>query len=201
MLHVFVESNWIVEAFAAQPTPDASALLARAAAGDLQLHVPAVAVREGEFVIRRKMTGRVPSDLQAFRRSIAGELPEEAKVVARFFDRFLDAAQRNLQTLSLRLDALATAPGVEVFALSDAALLRVLVLRGEIPDLRPFDEAILAGVLTRATQLDTSAAILFCTLDSDLLPWDKRRVERPGLSALYADARIEVRSDFSSIPP
>lgn len=192
MRHVFVETNWVVEAFRPFPEPNATALIDRAAAGEIALHVPAVSVREAEPVIKYKFTGRVPPELRAFRRLVAVDVPDEAAAVTRFFDRFLAATRKSVASLPARLDALSGLPGVDVFPLSDAALSRVLRLR-EVQDLKPFDEAILAAVLCRALELPRGA--IFCELDADLQP-----IGKPALAALYDAAGISVRNDFR-IPP
>ena len=43
-MHVFVETNWLIEVARPIPAPEAQRLLERSRAGDLQLHVPWVSV-------------------------------------------------------------------------------------------------------------------------------------------------------------
>lgn len=74
MIHVFVESNWVVEVCAPpfRRTPEALALLSSAARGDISLHVPGIALREGRSVIRRKYQPKETKTLQDFRRWARG---------------------------------------------------------------------------------------------------------------------------------
>jgi hypothetical protein len=69
MRHVFVETNWVFEfcAPAHRSTPEAQALAARAASGDLVLHVPAVSLREGANAIRQKCKPSANKELRTFR--------------------------------------------------------------------------------------------------------------------------------------
>jgi hypothetical protein len=88
--------------------------------------------------------------------------------------------------------------GVAVFALSQEALLRSLELATLLPELKPFDQAILAAVLVRADELRLGgdAELAFCELDSDLKPWDKDGNRRVQLADLYDTAGIWVYGDF-----
>lgn len=55
-MHVFVESNWVVDvcAPAFRRTKEALGLLDLAGSGDIVLHVPSIALREAKSVIERK---------------------------------------------------------------------------------------------------------------------------------------------------
>ena len=193
MKHVFVESNWVVEAFAPSSTrtPEAESLLTRARSGELTLHVPSIALREGEAVIRSKYPARVPRELRAFRSLDTRLGALERDVVDQFLERYVQSVRSNALALSRNLDQLATTAGVDVFPLNDASLRRVLELRGENPGiaLKPFDEAILAAVLVRVGELACSA--YFCTLDADFLPRPTNK-----LSELYAIAGVDILATF-----
>lgn len=81
-----------------------------------------------------------------------------------FIDAYLAAMKSDLDRLATRINEIATLPGVEVFALSDEMLERAISLRSEVPNLKPFDEAILAGILVRAARIPrTGAPIFFVT--------------------------------------
>jgi hypothetical protein len=77
-------------------------------------------------------------------------------------------------------------------------LQRALELRDEVrePELKPFDEAILAVVLVRAGTIDSGWRRLFCTLDYDLSPFDRKSNVRPQLKAAYDAIGLEVRTAF-----
>ena len=203
MIHVFVESNWVVEvcAPAFRRTPEAMTLLAAAAGGDIAVHVPGIAFREGRSVIRRKYQPREAKALQDFRRWARdrGEItPDVDNAANDLLSRFSNSVNADLDRLADRIREVESSPGVDVFALSEAMLQRSLQLRDEVPDaeLNPFDEAMLGGVLGRAAELDGAEKIIFCTLDRDLSPADKHGNPRPRLKALYDAAAIEVRTRF-----
>lgn len=114
-----------------------------------------------------------------------------------FIDAYLAAMKSDLDRLATRISEIASLPGVEVFALSDEMLERAISLRSEVPNLKPFDEAILAGILVRAARIPrTGAQIFFCDLDGDLVPSDRKGQSRPELHRLYSAAGITVRQDF-----
>lgn len=203
MIHVFVESNWVVEvcAPAFRRTPDALALLAAAATGSITLHIPGVAFREGRSVIRRKYQPKEAKILHDFRRWARQNTDMSAEVdrsANELLTRFSNSINADLDNIDARIQTVESASGVNVFALDDAKLQRSLQLRDEVPDaeLGPFDEAILGGVLVRATEIGEAEKILFCTLDRDLSPVDKRGAPRTRLKAIYDAVGIEVRTRF-----
>jgi hypothetical protein len=76
---------------------------------------------------------------------------------------------------------------------------RALSLSIENLDLHPFDNAILAAVLIRSEEIraqDQKNELFFCTLDSDLQPWDKNGNMKPLLKRLYDDTSVSVYGDF-----
>ena len=200
MIHVFVESNWVVEvcAPAFRRTPEAMALLTAAATGAISIHLPGIALREGRSVIRRKYQPREAKPLQDFRRWARAHAlitVEVDNAANQFLTKFCDLVQADLDRLDDRILEVESARGVHTFGLSDAMLQRSLRLRDEVSDLTPFDEAILGGVLVRAAELGAEK-LLFCTLDRDLSPLDKHGNPRAGLKAVYDAAAIEVRTRF-----
>ena len=69
--------------------------------------------------------------------------------------------------------------------------------------LKPFDQAILAGVLVRAEELRNVGErdLCFCETDSDLQPWDKKGNPKQTLTDLYDTAQVWVYSDFDLRAP
>lgn len=209
MKHVLVETNWVFACCAPRHlrSTDALQLLARAQAGEVVLHLPAICLREAADAIRRKCQPRVPDELGSFLRAARADAqlaPEEAEATFRVLDRYRQAVGRDLRELDDALDLLRGTPGVDAFALSDAMLERAIDLRSEgVGGLKPFDEAILAAVLVRAGALHDSEGgdLVFCTLDRDLQPWDEHPAtrqlrRREPLAGTYDTAHLRVRGDF-----
>jgi len=80
---------------------------------------------------------------------------------------------------------------------------RSISLMTEKLDLKPYDNSILAAILTRAGELAQGGAhdLAFCELDGDLQPWDRYGKSKPLLTHLYDDARIWVYGDFTMTTP
>jgi hypothetical protein len=201
VIHVFVESNWVVEvcAPAFRRTPEAEALLSSAGRGEITIHVPGIAFREARSVIRRKYQPKESGTLQDFRRWAReqGAVTTDVDGAANeFLTLFSNTVSADLASLDDRLHAVESSAGVNPFALSDAMLERALTLRDDVPDreLGAFDEAILAAVLVRADELGGKS--MFCTLDRDLSPVDKRGAPRARLQAVYDAVGLEVRTSF-----
>lgn len=198
MKHVFVETNWVFDfcAPAHGRKPEAEALAERAEAGELTLYLPGVALREGAETVRRKCQPRA-EELKEFRRWAAtnGKLTREVAANAgTFLDVYVNQVRADLAALPRRIDEIRSLVGVEVFGLSEPMIERAIDLRHQVEPLRPFDEAILAAVLVRATELEGEK--YFCTLDADLVPVDGRGRLRGDLARLYDAAGIVVRQDF-----
>jgi hypothetical protein len=203
MTHIFVETNWVFEfcAPAHRRTPEAQALATRAASGDLVLHVPAVSLREGANAIRQKCKPSANKELRAFRLWAQANAKLSASTSAEastFLDAYVNSVNTDIATLEDRVDAIKTLPGIDVFALDQRMLDRAIALRREVDGLKPFDEAILASILIKAGDQKAGGAtsMVFCDLDGDLVPFDRRGNPRKELVTLYAAARITVRQDF-----
>ncbi len=97
------------------------------------------------------------------------------------------------------LDITKTA-GVEVLPLDDAALRMSVELHFKEVELSEFDRAVLTTVLTKGRSLRDSGEtdVSFCELDSDLWPWEKKKIDQPRaeFKKLYDDAGVRVYSDF-----
>jgi hypothetical protein len=203
MKHVFVETNWVFDlcAPAHRATPEAQGLVHRASRGELVLHVPSAALREGGNAIRQKCQPKATKELGDFRRWALVERrisAATASEAAAFFDAYIVSVEADMATLDARIDAIRTQTGIDVFALDDRMLDRAIALRAAVATLKPFDEAILAAVLVKAGDLKATGAmdLWFCDLDGDLVPVDKKGNQRKELVALYAAAGITVRQDF-----
>jgi predicted nucleic acid-binding protein len=178
MLHVFVETNWVVD-FAApshRQTPTARSLLNRARRGDLKLYLPSLCLVEARKVIVTRFQPR--GEANAIRHFVrwaiaAGKLSKpERDAVMKTLDMFESKVGAELGDLDSSLAALRSEPGLEVFALNDDQL-KLAIDVGFVTDLNPFDQSVLAAVLGRADEIrlaDPTAELAFCELDSDLQP-------------------------------
>ena len=92
---------------------------------------------------------------------------------------------------------------MDVFALADDMLNRSIELAARDGVLlQSFDLALAAAVLVSAERLTRDGhEVSFCTLDTDLLPWDRKGVSRGPLAQLYAAAGVSVYGDFVMAPP
>jgi hypothetical protein len=203
MKHVFVETNWVFDlcAPAHRAAPEAQGLVHRAAQGELVVHVPSAALREGGNAIRQKCQPTASKELREFRRWAVAEGKVNTTTAAEadvFLDAYIPTVKTGMLALDARIDAIRTQTGIDVFALDDRLLDRALRLRTEVATLKPFDEAILAVVLVKAGDLKATGAtdLWFCDLDGDLVPVDKKGNPRKELVASYAAAGITVRQDF-----
>lgn len=202
MLHVFVETNWVIDFFAPfQPNNPARELLRLAALGKLWLHLPAICLNEAENKIRLKSSQakEAADHIRLFLRSRPEAISEDDRSLAfRMLEQYEQASRAEIRMLQGRLDELVQSPNVKVFPLDDAMLQKSLTLRGgEFAKLQPFDQAILAGVLVHAERLrDPTHQLIFCEKDSDLLPWERNQRRRPHLADLYEQAGLTVLPDF-----
>lgn len=201
---VFVETNWVVDIVAPAhlQSPQASQLLARAEAGEFELHLPAICLTEARETIPRRFTPRSRSeDLRKFVRWAKNEgriTREDANAAFRVFDQFDGLVANELTKVPERLRELAQHPHLNVFPLSESMLERQVSIGAMDTSLKPYDMAVLAAILVRAEDLQQQGHswVGFCELDSDLQPWDKNGVLKPILNDLYNASRIWVYRDF-----
>jgi hypothetical protein len=203
MRDVLVETNWVVgwAAPSHRAAHDAAELLERAVQGALRLHVPAIALTEGRATIRRKYQPREADAIRTFLKASSSTIAlSDMHSTLRVLDTFESRVRRELDALDGVLEGLRRMPNVHVFPLDTAALERAVELASLPLDLQPFDQAILAAVLTHGQRLrDAGAtAVCFCELDADLQPWTKDGVPKRLLASLYEQAGIEVYPDFES---
>lgn len=202
MLEVFVETNWVVgwAAPLQHASPEAVALLEEAARGELRLHLPAICVTEARATIRRKFQPTQADAVRKFLRPSPKHVTSSDRTAAlRVLDQFESATRDHLAHLDDRLASIVAQPNVRVFPLSELSLAKQVALATEPLELRPFDQAVLAAVLTEGWALAaTGAPVSFCTLDSDLQPWPKKgHLPKQPLTSLYDEARIWVHGDFA----
>lgn len=81
--------------------------------------------------------------------------------------------REDLQRMEGTLRTLSASVGLDVFPLDASMLARSTQLWLELPELEPYDQAVLAAVLIRAHELVKTGEreLVFCELDSDLQPW------------------------------
>ena len=76
-----------------------------------------------------------------------------------------------------------------------------LALAGIAP--KPFDHAMLAGVLVASSRLwDAGERVIsFCETDTDLQPWDRHGNAKPPLRDAFNQAHVWVYEDFTLTQP
>jgi len=101
-------------------------------------------------------------------------------------NKYESSIKQDPENLDDTLRSLASLRCIEIFGLDDTMLDRAteLALAGIAP--KPFDHAILASVLVRASRLWDAGerSISFCETDKDLQPWDKYGNAKPLLREL-----------------
>ena len=205
-MHVFVETNWLVDVVAPAHHQKRTAvrLLERAKAGELTLHVPTICFTEARVVVNRgKFSPRTEANaLRHYVRWARDEgktTSEDANVVFRVVDQFESRLSTEVGAVDSRLQDVMDSPGLRAFALSEAMLSasRDLALRD--PALESFDQAILAAILVRSGEVMAEHTVdrcFFCEKDHHLLPWDRNGDPRPTLRAMYDLHRVWVYDDW-----
>jgi len=203
--HVFVETNWLVTlaAPASKPRPDALELRDSARDGHIRIYLPACCISEAKKTIRNKFQPKEADRLRAFvewaseKNHLNHETAESARIM---LSKFEGHVRSGLDKLNDTLLDITKGAGVEVLPLDDAALGMSVELHFTEVVLSEFDRAVLATVLTKGRSLRDSGEtdVSFCELDSDLWPWEKKKVDQPRaeLKKLYDDAGVRVYSDF-----
>jgi hypothetical protein len=173
MKHVFAETNWVVDC--AKPThlrePAALALAERARTGEVLLHIPSVCFIEARNPIRTKYqprtTAKVLRDYLQWAAKTGIASAERIQVVWEVLGQYEAKVGKELDDLDATLEALRQQPGLDVFALNDRMLERAVSLSAKNLNWRPFDQAIVAGILVRAEELRAAGAddLCFCELD------------------------------------
>ena len=146
-----------------------------------------------------------PTDGPGIRRYIRwgrnnGELTEEQAGAAHHLaDRYVQAVDKELSEVPQLLKELAALPCVEVFALDDEMLNLANELALTDVAQKPFDHAILAGILAASSRLwnQGERKISFAERDSDLQPWGAQGGYKDDLRQLYDEAHLWVYQDFT----
>jgi hypothetical protein len=175
--HLFVETNWL-HAYAApahHKVLAAVTLLERAQQGEFILHIPNVSFAEARQSIQTKCQ---PADGPGIHRYIRwahknGELNDaQADEAHRLAEKYIRDIRRELSAVPAILKGVAALPCVEIFALDDQMLDLANELALTNVAQKPFDHAILAGILVSSSNLWNRGErrISFAELDSDLQP-------------------------------
>src|SRR6266568_797599 len=150
--HLFVETNWLHDyaAPAHHKVPAAVTLFERAQQGDFILHIPNVSFAEARHSIQARCQ---PVDGPGIHRYIRwahknGELNEEkAEGAHRLAERYVQDISKQLSAVPTILQEVAGFSCVRVFALDDEMLNLANELALSRAAQKPFDHAILAGIL------------------------------------------------------
>jgi hypothetical protein len=208
-LHVFAETNWLVDCFvpAHLRVPAAITLFHSANPGVLDIHVPSICLTEARTTIRRKFQPRPHlTPIRSYLRAAKQEVLDDATktTVRKVLEGYEAAVQAELDGLETALETLIKTPGIDVFPLTEPMLERSLSLGFEKLELQSFDTAILAAIITRAEELkelEPDSELFLCELDSDLRPWNRDGQRKPALAKLYDDAHVWVYGDFDMATP
>ncbi len=177
-------------------------LLRKAKEGELQLHLPAICLAEARHPLSTKFQPRPAADrvrqFVTWAVSMQQLAPEQAETVRRGVDLMENVVRNDLQNMETTLRKFSESPGLEVFPLTASILTRSTEFCFELPELKPYDQAVLAAVLIRADELLKAGEreLVFCELDTDLQPWDKNGDSKPKLTELYDRANVWVYGDF-----
>lgn len=182
-MHVFVETNWLIEVARPIPAPEAQRLLERSRAGDLQLHVPWVSVHEAKRTLDRIIREDLgfPETMMGFvvAEFIAGRLtPQDKQVADALAARGAQNRKYAIANIGPTIDALLG--GVEIIAPSEPAIAKTLALYS-VKSLKPWDELVLGAVLTKASDLHAAGErdLYFCNLNKrDFAPETRPELER-----------------------
>jgi hypothetical protein len=207
--HLFVETNWVHDyaAPAHHKVPEALTLLERAKRGEFTLHIPNVSFAETRQTIQTKCQ---PVDGPGIHRYIRwahknGEMTDEqAGGAHQLAERYVQSIDQELMAVPSILNDVSRLACVEMFALDDKMLDLANQLALTKVAQKPFDHAILAGILVSSLRLwdQGERGISFAEIDSDLQPWGPKGAYKGELHKLYDDAHIWVYGDFTlQFPP
>jgi predicted nucleic acid-binding protein len=157
MLHVFVETNWVVYYAAPAHYRESAAvrLLDRARSGELQLHLPVICLSEARrpiLTMHRSRQGEIGEFLKWAKKQALVTANDDSGT-RRVLNLLELQVKTGLAQLDQMLKSLMHETGVDVFSFDGAMAEKTAVLSLEKTDLQPFDQAILAAVLVRAGTL------------------------------------------------
>lgn len=208
VLHVFVETNWVVDYAAPAHYRESAAvqLVERSRAGEFRLHLPIFCLSEARRPILGKHQSRHVNTIREFlkwakKRNLV--TVEDSEVTRRVLNLLEQRVQTDHDELDQTLESLKRDTDLDVFPFDRAMLERTISLSLEKLDLKPIDQAVLASVLVRSDVLrsEGETEFAFCELDSDLQPWDKERKPKEPLASLYDAAGVWVYGDFMMKSP
>jgi len=207
--HVFVETNWVHDyaAPAHHKVPDAVRLLERAQQGEFTLHIPNASFAEARQSIQSKCQAVDGPGIHRYIRWAhkTGELDQaQASAAHNLAEKYVQSINGELIEVPKMLKELAGLPCVNMFALDDTMLELANQLALTKVALKPFDHAILSGVLVSSSRLwaQGERGISFAEMDNDLQPWGQRGAPKDDLRKLYNDAHVWVYGDFTlQFPP
>jgi hypothetical protein len=106
--------------------------------------------------------------------------------------------QNELRNMEQTLRNVSAAPGLELINYDGEMMTTACEFAFTMPELKPYDQAVLASVIVRGQRLYRSAEreMYFCELDSDLQPWDKNGKSLERLATLYDVANVWVCGDY-----
>jgi hypothetical protein len=187
--------------------PEAVKLLERAKRGEFELHIPNVSFAEARQSIQTKCQ---PVDGPGIHRYVRwahnqGELDDEqAREAHELAERYVQSISKELGAVPSILKEVASLPCVKVFAFDDEMLDLANQLASTKAAQKPFDHAILAGILVCSSRLWNRGGrgTSFAEIDSDLQPWGAKGAPKDDLRKLYDDAHVWVYGDFTlRFPP
>ena len=187
--------------------PEAVALLRRAQRGEFVLHIPNVSFPEALQSIQIKCQ---PVDGPAIHRYIRwahknGELDDgQAERSHQLAEKYIQGINEELSAVPAVLKQVAALPCVMMFALDDEMLDLANRLSLTKVAQKPFDHAILAGILVSSSRLwnQGERRISFAEADGDLQPWGSKGSPKADLRRLYDAAHVWVYGDFTlQFPP
>jgi hypothetical protein len=207
--HVFVESNWIFEyaAPAHHQSPVAVDLVERARRGEFTLHIPNCCIGEARKAILEKCQPRKEAgairDFLAHAESRKQITKNNAALVRTHLQQYEQSIHRDLGQLDEKLRTLGSLAYVKLFGLDDEMLRRATQLEIEGIHLKPYDQAILAGILVIAERRWNSGErmLSFCVTDADLQPWNRDGGPKIRLVEAYNSAHLWVYEDFTLTTP
>jgi hypothetical protein len=128
----------------------------------------------------------------------------DAATVRQAVEGFEVKVRRELASLTSTLDSVRLrGDAVEVFGLDQEMVERAVDLGASDLNLEPYDQAVLAAVLVRASRLRDQGEldVCFCERDRDLQPWAERGNAKQPLARLYDEAHVWVYGDFELESP
>ena len=129
---------------------------------------------------------------------------DQAREAHQLADRYVQGITRELGAVPAILRQVAGFSFLRMFALDDEMLDLANHLAFTTVAQKPFDHAILAGILVAGSRLwnEGERGISFAEIDSDLQSWGPKGAPKDDLRQLYDNAHVWVYGDFTlQFPP